>query len=85
MSKSRVLINDDCVMQIRQAARKLRNGFFEKGEAWMIAEKLDGLADSVDPLNNCDWCGEEYPDSMLMNETQAGDAICNDCAEGDDE
>lgn len=32
--------------------------------------------------DECDWCGETYPNENLNNETQAGDAICDKCAAG---
>lgn len=45
----------------------------------------DGTAQASDSpvrqLTECDWCGEEFPDDLLQNETQSGDAICDHCAD----
>lgn len=41
---------------------------------------IDALRRAQSPLTACDWCGEEYPDDMMQNETQSGDALCDVCA-----
>lgn len=80
MDKSKVIINSDARLQITRIANRLKGGYFEKGELYMLAEILQVVGESIEAIERCDWCNEEVQESSLMNETQAGDAICDICA-----
>lgn len=41
----------------------------------------DSDPDADADLTPCDWCRRRLPDEQLQNETQAGDAICDRCAD----
>ncbi len=34
-----------------------------------------------DETSECSWCEESYPIDQVQNETEAGDAVCDGCAE----
>jgi len=71
---------DDCKTlkaEIYQRSLAMATAPQAGGDGWRVASSITGSLPK-EGYNECDWCGETYPDAMLQNETQAGDAICDE-------